>query len=303
ELLARVKTQLQTFDIYEATGRFVPHQFIQSLGRHGITDLERGDMIERDVHVMFSDIRDYTSLSEDMTPKDNFKFVNSVAGKVGPLVKQHNGIINQYLGDTIMMLFLHKPDDGVRAAIDILRMIDEYSKERKSKGRKPIKLGMGIHSGPLIMGIIGDTNRTEAAVISDTVNTASRMEGLTKHFGVNFILSESTVQLLDDREKFNLRYLGKVQVKGKYHPIGIYECFDGDNNEQISLKKASSSNFREGLKAYYEKDMLNALKHFEAVYQANPADLTAFGFLHKVHGNIVNGLSEDWNGVETMHFK
>src|SRR5688500_13591546 len=101
ELLSRVKTQLQTFDIYEATGRFVPHQFIQSLGRHGITDLKRGDMVERNVHVMFSDIRDYTSLAEEMTPFDNFKFVNSLASKVGPIVTQNNAIVNQYLGDTI----------------------------------------------------------------------------------------------------------------------------------------------------------------------------------------------------------
>lgn len=303
ELIARAKTQLQTFDIYEATGRFVPHQFIQTLGRQGITDLERGDMVERNVHVMFSDIRDYTSLAEDMSPKDNFKFVNSLAAKVGPVVKMNNGMINQYLGDTIMMLFLQKADDGVRAAIQVLRMVDEYNVSRKNKNRKTIKLGMGIHSGPLIMGIIGDASRTEAAVISDTVNTASRMEGLTKHFGVNFILSEATVEKLENRDKFNLRYLGKVQVKGKYQPISIYECFDGDNEEQIKLKMDSLHSFHEGIKAYYNRDMINALKYFEAVYQANPADLTAFGFLHKVHGNIINGLSEDWNGIETMHFK
>ncbi|HUR30585.1 MAG TPA: response regulator [Saprospiraceae bacterium] len=303
ELLSRVKTQLQTFDIYEATGRFVPHQFIQSLGRHGITDLKRGDMVERNVHVMFSDIRDYTSLAEEMTPIDNFKFVNSLASKVGPIVKTNDGIINQYLGDTIMMLFLHKADDGVQAAIEIHRMLEGYNTNRKNKNRKLVKLGIGIHSGPLIMGIIGDSERTEAAVISDTVNTASRMEGLTKHFGVNLILSEATLDKIEDRNKFNIRFLGKVQVKGKYQPIKIYECFDVDNSEQAILKKKTLSHFTEGITAYYQKDMLKALHHFEAVYQANPADLTAFGFLHKVHSNIVNGLSEDWNGVETMHFK
>jgi class 3 adenylate cyclase len=238
-----------------------------------------------------------------MTPINNFKFVNSIAGKVGPIVKSNHGIINQYLGDTIMMLFLEKADDGVKAAVEIFRMIDEYNIDRKNKNRKLIKLGMGIHSGPLIMGIIGDSDRTEAAVISDTVNTASRMEGLTKHFGVNFILSDSTVDKLENREKFNLRYLGKVQVKGKYHPIGIYECFDGDRPEQLNLKKSSLQHFEDGIKAYYNRDMINALNNFEAVYKGNPADMTAFGFLRKVHDNIVNGLSEDWNGVEMMHFK
>ncbi len=303
ELLSRVKIQLQTFDIYEATGRFVPHEFIQSLGRHGITDLKLGDMVERNVHVMFSDIRDYTTLAEDMSPRENFDFVNTLAGKVGPLVKKNHGIINQYLGDTIMMLFLHRADDGIQAAIDILRMVDDYNKIRKTQNRRPIRLGMGIHSGPLMMGIIGDIGRTEAAVISDTVNTASRMEGLTKHFHVNFILSEETVQKLENKDTFNLRYLGKVQAKGKFHPIGVYECFDGDSPEQVELKNKTSYQFHEAMEAYYERNMLLALRHFEAVYQANPADRTSFGFLHRVHGHLEQGLSAEWNGVETMHFK
>lgn len=303
ELLARVQTQLHAFDIHEATGRFVPHEFIQSLGRHGIIDLELGDMVERNVHVMFSDIRDYTSLAEDMTPTENFKFVNSLAGKVGPIVKNNNGIINQYLGDTIMMLFLQKADEGVQAAIDILLMTQEYNIYRKTKQRSPIKLGMGIHSGPLMMGIIGDQSRTEAAVISDTVNTASRMEGLTKHFHVNFILSEETVQKLENRDKYSLRPLGKVQAKGKYHPIGIYECFEGDNPEQKRLKKQTLENFHKAMDAYYSKDMVQALRYFESVYHANPADLTTFGFLNKVHGYMLQGMSEDWTGVEMMTFK
>ncbi|MEO6132982.1 MAG: response regulator, partial [Saprospiraceae bacterium] len=238
ELLARVKTQLDNHDIHVATNRFVPHEFIRTLGRHNIMDLQRGDMIEQNVHVMFSDIRDYTALAEDMTPIENFKFVNSLAGKVGPMVKSNHGIINQYLGDTIMMLFMEKADQGVQAGIDILRMMTEYNQERINKKRKAIKLGIGMHSGPLMMGIIGDSFRTDAAVISDTVNTASRMEGLTKYFNANFILSEDTLNKLEDRERFHLRYLGKVQAKGKHQSLDIYECYDGDTDEQVKLKTA-----------------------------------------------------------------
>ncbi|MEO6131403.1 MAG: response regulator, partial [Saprospiraceae bacterium] len=218
ELLARVKTQLNTYDIYEATDRFVPHEFLDILGRNSITELNRGDMVEKNVHVMFSDIRDYTSLAEDMTPLENFQFVNSLAGKIGPVVKQNRGIINQYLGDTIMMLFMDKADHGVQAGVDILRLMQEYNSYRKARQRKIVHLGIGLHSGPLMMGIIGDLHRTDAAVISDSVNTASRIEGLTKFYNVNFMLSEDTYKKLEDPEKFSLRYLGKVQAKGKFHP-------------------------------------------------------------------------------------
>jgi signal transduction histidine kinase/DNA-binding response OmpR family regulator/ligand-binding sensor domain-containing protein len=303
ELLARVKTQLENHDLHVATNRFVPHEFIQSLGHRSILDLQRGDMAEQHVHVMFSDIRDYTTLAEDMTPRENFSFVNAIAGKVGPIVKTNNGMINQYLGDTIMMLFMQKADDGMQAGTDILRMIRQYNKERGAQLRKPIRLGIGLHSGPLMMGIIGDSLRTDAAVISDTVNTASRMEGLTKHFKVNFILSGDSLKKLNDRERFNLRYLGKVQAKGKNMLLDVYECFDGDSEEQVSFKKASLQYFHDGINSYYAKDMAGARKYFDMVYQLNPDDATAFWFLHKIHGYIHGGVPAEWTGVEVMETK
>jgi signal transduction histidine kinase/class 3 adenylate cyclase len=300
ELLARVKAQLDNYGIHEATNRFVPHEFIRTLGRQSILDLHRGDMVERNVHVMFSDIRDYTALAEDMSPRENFKFVNKLAGRVGPIVKNNHGMINQYLGDTIMMLFMEKADDGVQAGIDILKMIRKFNLESESRSRKPIRLGIGLHSGPLIMGIIGDSMRTDAAVISDTVNTASRMEGLTKHFNVNFILSADSLQKLDDQERFHLRHLGKVQAKGKLHSLDVYECFDGDTDEQIKLKQTTLPLFHAGIEAYFARDMEAAQRYFDQVYQANPADRTAFGFLPKIHGYILQGLPDHWTGVEVM---
>jgi len=300
ELLARVKAQLENYGIHEATNRFVPHEFIRSLGHQTIMDLQRGDMVERNVHVMFSDIRDYTSLAESMTPSENFNFVNNLAGKVGPIVKNNNGLINQYLGDTIMMLFMDKADDAVQAGIDILRMIRESNLNPESTSYKALRLGIGLNSGPLMMGIIGDSMRTDAAVISDTVNTASRMEGLTKHFSVNFILSEDTVKKLENPDRFNLRFLGKVQAKGKHNSIDIYECFDGDSEEQIVLKKKTLHLFKAGLEAYFAKDMMAAQGYFDQVYQANPADRTAFSFLPKIHSYILQGLPDHWTGVEVM---
>lgn len=300
ELLARVKTQLVNYTVHEATNRFVPHEFIQTLGRENIIDLVRGDHVERNVHVMFSDIRDYTSLAEDMTPRENFKFVNSLAGKVGPIVKTNHGIINQYLGDTIMMLFMQNPEHGIQAGIDILRMIREYNAQRELENRKIIRLGIGLHSGPLMMGIIGDSMRTDAAVISDTVNTASRMEGLTKYFHTPFIVSGDTLQKIDDQERFHFRYLGKVQAKGKLQSLDVYECFDADEADQVKLKQASLPHFHAGLEAYFARDMAASRRYFDLVYQANPADITAFGFLNRVTQYMINGLPGEWTGVEVM---
>src|SRR4029079_16892253 len=116
------------------------------------------------------------------------------------------------------------------------------------------------------------------------------MEGLTKHFNVNFIISEETVNKLEDRDRFHLRHLGKVQAKGKHHSLNVYECFDGDTPEQIRLKQLTLQNFHDGMEAYFAKDMVAARKYFDLVYQANPMDATALSFLMKIHGYLNAGV-------------
>jgi len=129
------------------------------------------------------------------------------------------------------------------------------------------------------------------------------MEGLTKHFNVNFILSEEVLQKMETPDRFQLRYLGKVQAKGKMQSLGVYECFDSDPEDQVILKKNTRAAFNAGIEAYYNKDMINARRHFDTVYQTNPADLTAFGFLHKIHGYVLQGVPDGWTGVEVMEYK
>ena len=171
EFLARVKTQLDLNRIFEVTGRFIPNEFIKSLGKERITDVLLGDHVHMDVTVLFSDIRDYTTLSEQMSPKDNFEFINAYNGRIGPIVQENQGFINQYLGDAIMALFPQNSEDGLKTTIDIQNNLRHYNQRRIKKGRQIIRTGMGLHTGPLIMGITGDEKRMDAAIISDTVNT------------------------------------------------------------------------------------------------------------------------------------
>ena len=159
ELLSRIKTHLNLNGIHKATSKFVPSEFIKSVGRESITEVVLGDHVEKEVSVLFSDIRDYTQLAEGMTPQQNFKFVNSYVGKMGPLIQNNKGFVNQYLGDGIMALFPHKAEHALRAAIDMQKGIQEYNTRRISEGKTPIAAGIGLHTGSLVMGIIGDVNR------------------------------------------------------------------------------------------------------------------------------------------------
>ena len=303
EFMARVKTQLNLHQINKATGRFVPNAFLRSLGRENITEVRLGDQVERKVTVFFSDIRDYTTLSEAMTPDQNFKFVNAYNRRMGPIIDQNEGFVNQYLGDAIMALFQRSPTDALKASVEIQKTLQEYNGERRKKGRRPIRSGIGFHTGSLIMGIIGDEKRLDAATISDTVNTASRIESLNKYYGTNILLSEDSLAEIAPSDAFHFRMLGKVQMKGKKVPVGIYECFDGDSPEIFEKKLATLEAFEEGRGHYFEREFARAYRVFEAILKENPDDATTGLFLNKTLECIASGVPDDWTGIERMTAK
>ena len=303
ELLSRIKTHLNLHRINLATGKFVPTEFLRVLGRDTITDVKLGDNHEKEVTIFFSDIRSYTTLSESMTPDDNFRFVNAYNKRMGPIIREYEGFVNQYLGDGIMAIFPESPQKSLMAAIDMQLKLQEYNIKRKNDQRKAIRVGMGLHTGSLIMGIIGDGSRMDAASLSDAVNTAARIEGLTKHFATNILFSDVTMKKLVDPNYFNYRFLGKVQMKGKEHPVGIYECFDGDRPDLKEKKLATINVFKDGLNLYYGKNFAKAMKAFQYVLKENPLDGTAKIFKEKSEKYLASGVDEKWTGVEMMTSK
>ena len=303
EFLARIKTHIHLSRIHWAYGHFVPHEFLSNLGRDSIMDVRRGDQAERDVTIMFSDIRAYTPLAESMTPQENFEFLNAYMGRIGPSITQNNGFVNQYYGDGMMALFLSSHEDAIAASISMQKVITKYNELRKQKNRTPIRVGIGLHSGPIIMGILGDRKRLDPNVVSDAVNTSSRLEGLTKYYGVDVLVSEATLAGLDDPFKYRYRFLGKVQVKGKKQPIGVYEFFDGDQKVVSDKKWHTNDDFEAGMRAYYARDFEQAVESFNTVISANPDDKPARLYMGKAKSLVGITLAESWDGVEKMETK
>ena len=300
EFLARIKTHLNLFNINAAYGRFVPHEFLKALGQESILDIHLGDQVEKEVTVLFSDIRSYTTLAESMTPQENFNFINAYLGRMGPIIQQNKGFVNQYYGDGIMALFLTAPSDAIRAAIEMLQELMTYNEDRRQKGRLPIRVGIGVHTGPLMLGIIGDRMRMEAGVVSDTVNTAARMEGLTKHFGVNVIVSEDAINNLSGLANVEHRFLGKVLVKGKKEPVAIYDFFEGDTADLKARKQKSLTDFEQAVNAYFQGNLDAAIASFRKVLAIHPTDKTAGRYLKNSLALKEQGLPEGWTGVEEM---
>lgn len=303
EFLARLDVHLNLLRINSATRRFVPNEFIRALGQESITGVRLGDHVQEEVTVLFADIRDYTGLAEQMTPEENFLFVYSFNQRMGPIVQRHGGFINQYLGDGFMAIFAGSPEDALHASIEMQHELTRYNLKRAEKGRQPIEIGIGMHTGPLIMGIIGDKRRFDAATISDTVNTASRMEGLTKFYHTPIILSEHCLNAMEHKANFHVRYLGKAQVKGKKAPTGIYECYDGEAPDMQLLKRQTQALFEEGLAHYFNQQPEQAALAFQQVLAIHPGDSAARLFLEKSELLLKTGIPEGWTGIELMEGK
>lgn len=300
ELLSRIRTHVELQKINVATSKFVPREFLHSIGKSAITEVQLGDQAYQEVTVFFSDIRSYTSLAEKMSPSENFQFVNSYVKRMGPIIQAHEGFVNQYFGDGIMAIFPKHAEHPLAAAVEMQKSIAAYNQVRAKDNLPQIRVGMGFHTGPLIMGVIGDENRNEVATISDAVNTASRFEGLTKYFTCNILMSSTSYDELRNPEDFHLRYLGLVQVKGRQEPLGVYECFDGDAPAMYELKKQTLALFEEAMNQYFDKEFKEAEKKFEQVLDINPNDGAAQFFLQKARVYRISGVPDDWKGVETM---
>jgi len=289
-------------DLNTRLERFVPKEFISLLGRKSILDINLGDQVHQEMTVMFADIREWSNLSESMTPQENFQFLNTYLSYVAPVINGRNGFIDQYYGDGVMALFPVSPDDAVTAAIDMHRAVDAFNEQRHKEGLKPIGIGVGLHMGDLMLGIIGNRERMQGSVVSDAVNLAARLEGLTRIYGSSITLSEPTLKRLKGRN-YRHRFVDKVQVKGKTEIVSVHEVFDGDSPSMSKLKEQTKGEFEKGLDAYYARKFSEASVSFDRVLQQDPEDKAALIYLKRCAQYMVNGVPDDWTGIEILNRK
>ncbi len=202
--------------------RFVPHAFLDMIGKPSIVEVDLGDNVRREMTILFSDIRNFTTLSEAMTPDENFDFINRYLENMGPVIRDNNGFIDKYIGDAIMALFAD-PDDAVRAGLAMVDTLRRYNEGRRAQDLPPIAIGIGLNTGSLMLGTIGEEHRMDGTVISDAVNLAARVESLTKTYKVGILISQFTHERLADAAVYDIRAVDVVTVKGKTHPVALFE--------------------------------------------------------------------------------
>src|SRR5919199_5010861 len=277
----RIKFTSELFQLNQAFSRFVPRQFLQLLDKKSIVDVQLGDQVQQEMSVLFSDIRDFTALSESMTPQDNFNFINAYLNRMESAIISNQGFIDKYMGDAIMALFSGIPDDALKAGITMLQRLADYNQQRIHSGYAPINIGIGINTGSLMLGTVGGKHRMDGTVTSDAVNLASRLEGLTKYYGVSLLISGQTLALLHNPMDYSIRFIEQVLVKGKSKAVAVFEVFDGEELQIKEAKLATLSIFEEGLFLYKKQAFRKAKQRFEEVLSINPRDTVAQIYLDR----------------------
>ncbi|HSV92937.1 MAG TPA: adenylate/guanylate cyclase domain-containing protein, partial [Desulfobacterales bacterium] len=290
----------QITTIRDAYAHYVPREFLRLLGKGEVHEIELGNQVEVDMAVLFADIRSFTMLSEAMKPQENFNFLNSYLSRMGPIIRANHGFIDKYLGDGIMALFAgDRPGDptssgqdparasadAVAAATAMQQELFTYNRQRRRMGYQPIQVGVGVHAGKVMLGILGEEERREGTVIADVVNLASRLEGLTKVYGARIIVSDQVIRMLGAGAPDH-RYLGDAEVKGKRAEVPVHEVFAADPEEDVRRKRHTRGFFETGVGLFRQSERrhqagfrVEALRYFRAVAKAHPGDQAAAYYL------------------------
>ena len=306
DLEQEIAAHRHTLDLLRQTenayGRFVPHQLLRLLHVESILDLELGEQTERKMTILFSDIRAFSRLSEALTPRETFSFINSYLGEMEPVIGRHGGIVDKYMGDAIMAIFPGGADEAVRCAIGMLTQLRSYNEGRRRAGYPAIEIGIGLNTGLVMLGTVGGTQRMQGTVLSDAVNLSSRLEEATKTYGTPLLISEHTLYALNSSSAFAIRFLDRIRVRGRSQPQSVYEVFENDPAATRAGKEATRTRFEEALAYYHLRAIPKAVPLLEACLREVPDDRPARIYLERCKAFLASGsheaTAEAWDHLE-----
>lgn len=290
----------------DAFFRFVPTEFIKLLGKQSGVDITLGDSSLKDMSVMFSDIRSFTQISEKMNPYENFQFLNGYLKYVLPALEENEGIVDKYIGDGILALFPKKEEDtgssekAIKSAVKMQKMLSEYNASRTDPN---ITIGIGIHTGSLMLGTVGSPKRIDTTVIGDTVNLASRLESLNSYFHTDILVSETVINELNNSDDYKTREIAKVLVKGKSNAVSVYEIYNHKNQTTIQNMDQTKETFLKATQLYRKKRFSEAKEIFDEIIQINPEDYVSQIYIKKCERLKNKKLNDEWDGIEKLERK
>lgn len=266
-------------EVNRAVERFVPHEMLKLMGLPDVTRASLGQVSQLDMAVLFLDIRGFTTISERLGPEASYRFVNRFLSTMGPIIREAGGVVDKYTGDGLLALFPDGPSAAIPAALLLRAARERIIAETESDLPGPLEYGIGVHTGELMVGTIGEAQRMDTSAISDTVNLASRIESLTKVFGVGLAVSSSVFRRLNEDERVNSRFLGKLPIRGKADSVAVFEMFGGEAPEVQEQRAQTANTFERGVVSYFLEDFADACTAFQEVLSVYPQDRASQRYL------------------------
>ena len=257
--------------------------------------------------VLFSDIRGFTSITEDLGAHGTVFLLNEYFTIMVDSIQRHGGMLDKFIGDAIMAVFglpLSHDDDedrAVRASIAMIEALRRWNLERAEEGKKVVDIGIGLHTDTVVSGNIGSPKRMDYTVIGDGVNLASRLESACKEYGARILISEATQSRL--KGTYRMREVDRVVVKGKTEPIAVFEVLDYHTEETFPNLREAVEAFRDGLASYRRQDWDKAEAAFGAALRHNPDDGLSKTYLARVAAMRQDPPGPDWDGTWVMTTK
>jgi class 3 adenylate cyclase len=285
----QLEAQLRAADehrqsLIDVQSKFVPNELLRILDIDDLSRVRNGYQVEREMTVLISDIRGYTTMLEDMNPAEAGNLAMGFLQAVELPIISHNGMIQDVRGDEIVAVFESEPD-AIRAGMAMVRSLQEHNRERLALGSEELRIGIGVNTGTVGVGLVGGVNRMVLTTIGDAVNLAARIESTNKRYGSALLISDATYGRLENPEQFDVRRMERVMVVNRRRPVTIYEVFNEDSPSLRAAKRSAQSAFDEAFALFDAGDVERARAAFERCRQLLPDDPVAP--LHLAHCDAV----------------
>jgi adenylate cyclase len=265
-------------DVFE---RFVPPAYLRRIATKGLGSIHLGEADQQWVTILCCDIRGFTALSERLNPSELVSFINRLLNRMTRVVNEWRGVIDKFLGDAVLCIFegTDSAERAVACGVDMLSAVKSFNVEENRPSNDAVQIGIGLHTGPVILGTIGSSERMDSTVMGLTVNLAKRLEEITRPLGVDMLISDQVAHRLPDQHSHRFRKLGEVSVKGCSAPLTIVEVYDQDPPEIQNLKDRIGPIMAEGIELFEADQLDAALSKFQEAQSVFPKDLTLHLFI------------------------
>ena len=288
---------------------FVPEQYLNRIAPKGVESIQLGNAREEELTVLFCDIRGFTTIAESQTAMQTFEWLNAFFTQMSQAITTHHGFVDKFLGDAIFAVFDRvesHAEDGLNAAVSMLQNLSEFNRDRqKFNLEQPVKVGIGIHTGFGLIGTVGSDNRMDSTVIGDVVNTAARLEELTKLYDCPILASGMTLAhvranlkkaSLDAQSNSEItpnpslsyysRWVDCVTPRGKQQVLNLYEILGTSSQILDKTKLQSQSAYDSGIEALHQKDYASASEYFQQIIEQNPTDAIAKLYMERCQARL-----------------